>query len=107
MMNFFNFYYLFTIFFCLASSQWTTASLRERRGHFQGSALGTKVYFAGGATSTGRSSLVDIYDDSTSTWSVSSFPGPARSYTSVCSVGTKLIVFGGNLGFVCSSLIDF
>lgn len=96
----FNSFFFYTLFFCIVSSQWSTAVLRERRGYFQGSSLGSKVYFAGGATSNGRSQLVDIYDDSTSTWSVTTFPGPPRSYTTVCSIKTKLIVFGGNLGFV-------
>ena len=58
-------------------------------------ACGSKVFFAGGISDTDVTDRVDIYNFTTNTWSIDSL-SQARTYASAVTVGTKVIIAGGN-----------
>ena len=88
-----------------ANAQWTTANLSAARYDLSATAVGTKVFFAGGRYgNTSYSSVVDIYDNSTGLWTTANLSA-ARTQLSATAVGTKVFFAGGNTG-VSSSVVD-
>ena len=81
---------------------WTTAELSTARGLLAAAASGNTVLFAGGVTgeagggSNVASSVVDIYNLSTSTWTSSSL-SQARGSLAATSAGNLLFFGGGTL----------
>ncbi|MBK9526208.1 MAG: T9SS type A sorting domain-containing protein [Bacteroidetes bacterium] len=74
---------------------WTTANLSQARSALSSTAVGTKVFFAGGMIgSSSYSSVVDIYDNSTGLWTTANL-SQARSVLSATAVGTKVFFAGG------------
>ncbi len=51
------------------TGQWSLETLSEGRHGLAATTVGTKAMFAGGQGPPGNSDAVDIYDDSTGTWS--------------------------------------
>ncbi|MHC4459858.1 MAG: Kelch repeat-containing protein, partial [Planctomycetota bacterium] len=72
----------------------TTAQLSEARDCIGATTVGNLAIFAGGRTSTGQSSKVDIYDSSTDTWYTHEL-SQARCYTAATTVGSKAFFGGG------------
>jgi hypothetical protein len=58
-------------------------------------AAGSKILFAGGWTSGGHSSRVDIFDTTTKTWSIAELTDPYRDGMAVATVGDKVLFAGG------------
>src|SRR3954466_5568130 len=76
-------------------AQWTTATLSQAREDLAATSVGNLVIFAGGATGTGSSAVVDIYDDSTHLWTTAML-SQARGGLTATSVGTKAFFAGGS-----------
>ncbi|MBK9526207.1 MAG: hypothetical protein IPO39_16105 [Bacteroidetes bacterium] len=74
----------------MANAQWTTANLSVARYSLSATAVGTKVFFAGGFhNNVTPSSVVNIYDNSTSLWTIANL-SVARGYLSAATVGSKV-----------------
>jgi len=81
-----------------ASAQWSTANLLEARWGLAATAVGSKVFFAGGINNSGQpSAFVDFYDASTGTWGLTQL-SIARGVLAATSVGTKALFAGGGDG---------
>jgi len=75
--------------------QMSTGVLSNARFGISGTAAGNKIYFAGGwNTSNTFFNEIDIYDNSTGTWDISSLPN-GRSHIGSVSVGNKIFWAGG------------
>jgi len=98
-----------------STNTWSIAELSKGRESLAAVTLGNKVFFAGGLTwetsATGystwaNSNAVDIYDNSTNTWSTA-FLSDSRSDISATVVGNKVFFAGGLYKFYNgSSVID-
>ncbi len=92
---------------------WTTAKLSVPRFAFAVAAAGSKIVFAGGSTYyTGvgnyteqPSAAVDIYDNSTDTWSTATL-SVARNFLTATASSTKLFFAGGYNGTTYSNVVD-
>lgn len=73
----------------------TTTVLSENRTNISATALGNKVFFAGGWTGQ-VSDVVDVYNIETEEWSVD-YLSKARSHIAATTVGNKAIFAGGML----------
>ncbi len=75
---------------------WSTAHLSTARGSMSVATAGNKIFFVGG---TGPNfygtTLVDIYDASTNTWSLSDLPSPASVVFSYAVAGNKVFFATG------------
>ena len=91
----------------LSSKTWSTKALSEsKEGTHAAITVGTKVYIVGGYnTGIGPLSLIDIYDEATNSWSVSSLKIPRADFGLV-SVGNKLYAAGGWFSFGISCSIE-
>ena len=89
----------------MADAQWTTANLSTTRFSLSATSVGTKVFFAGGFhNNVTPSSVVNIYDNSTSLWTIANL-SVARGYLSAATVGSKVFFAGGDDGNP-SSVVD-
>ncbi|MEJ7831066.1 MAG: hypothetical protein WKF91_22865 [Segetibacter sp.] len=98
-----------------STNTWSVAKLSKGRESLAAVTLGNKVFFAGGLTwetsATGystwaNSNAVDIYDNSTNTWSTA-FLSDSRSDISATVVGNNVFFAGGQYKFYNgSSVID-
>ena len=80
----------------VTSNTWTVAHLSEPRSFVAATAIGSKVFFAGGTTDGMHGSrTVDIYDTVTKQWSIASL-SEARFGLNANTVGNKLYFAGGN-----------
>jgi N-acetylneuraminic acid mutarotase len=88
----------------IARNTWSTAELSQPRYDITAVAAGNKILFAGGGHGTNLpggnqnpvgKTVVDIYDASTNTWSVTVL-SEARSYLCAATVGDKVFFAGGN-----------
>lgn len=81
---------------------WSSTTLTQPRGGLCAATVGTKALFAGGLTINGvsaPSSRVDIYDDSTGTWSTAELSLPRRLTSEACTVvGNRVYFAGGETG---------
>jgi N-acetylneuraminic acid mutarotase len=84
------------------TGEWTTAELSEARSYMAAATLGNKVFFAGGGnwgingnSFYNGSSVVDIYDNSTNTWSKASLS--VGRYELSATVSGSQIYFAGGL----------
>jgi hypothetical protein len=84
-----------------ATGTWSVASLSEARSAAAGVSTGNKVLFAGGYTggytnngSNYWSSAVDIYDNTTDTWTSATLSEP-RGYVAAVAAGSKIYFAGG------------
>jgi len=91
---------------------WSTATLSQARTLLAATTVGSKAIFAGGSYSNlttvpdhGYSSVVDIYDAETDTWSVASLSQP-RSSLAATTVGNLAIFAGGRLLGQNSDVVD-
>jgi hypothetical protein len=79
----------------------TKGNLSQARSHYGIAAVGSKVYFAGGATQItpaaagGHSDVMDICDTETGKWSTMKLPRP-RALGGMAAVGGKLVLVGGS-----------
>jgi len=84
-----------------STNTWSTAQLSEKRMDLAIGVVGNKVFFAGGLGGPGNSppsnvsKKVDIYDNSTNTWSTATL-SEGRSGLSVATVGNRIYFAGGN-----------
>jgi hypothetical protein len=84
----------------VSSNTWTTASLSQARVYLAATSVGNLAFFAGGGTFAnggqigGYSSLVDIYNASSNTWTTASLSQPRRELTAT-SVGDLALFAGG------------
>jgi kelch-like protein 20 len=92
---------------------WTTAQLSQPRQLPACTAVGTKVFFAGGYTYSGNrsgSDVVDIYDTATDTWSTATLSEGRWSLTAT-ALGRYALFAGGAVdrGYsptLCSDVVD-
>ncbi|MEO5583211.1 MAG: PKD domain-containing protein [Saprospiraceae bacterium] len=70
-------------------------TLSEPRIGLEIASLGNKIFIAGGQTTTGYSSRVDIYDITTNTWSTTELSKENRMGMAVAVVGNKILFAGG------------
>ena len=80
------------------------ATLSEARSYLVGVTVGTKALFAGGNSTSGFSSVVDIYDGDTNLWSTASL-SVGRNEITAGSVGNKAL-FAGGYGGSISNVVD-
>lgn len=89
-----------------SNNTWSTAELSQGREYFAAATLGNKVFFAGGRTwetspsgfsTWATSNVVDIFDNSTSTWTTATL-SESRSDLSATAIGNKIYFAGGFLG---------
>ncbi|MFI5132244.1 MAG: Kelch repeat-containing protein [Chitinophagales bacterium] len=73
-----------------STNTWSMAPLTRPRTGIAASALGSKVFFAGGSYTT----AVDIYDESTNSWSAATL-SQGRSEISATTAGNKIYFAGG------------
>ncbi len=85
-----------------STGSWSVGNLSIGRDHMTAAAVGDEVLFAGGTMLTAGatrnvalSNVVDIYHNSTNSWSTSTLP-VAASFGAVAVVGTKILFAGGN-----------
>ncbi len=81
----------------VAANSWSTKTLPEPRIHTNATAAGNKIYFAGGNKFTGGNSFpvtstIDIYDNVTDRWTVSSLVQPTTGMSSITLSFGKLVV---------------
>ena len=85
------------------NNTWSTAELSQGREYFAAATLGEKVFFAGGRTwqtspsgfsTWAASSVVDIYDNATNTWTTATL-SESRSDLSATAIGNKIYFAGG------------
>jgi hypothetical protein len=76
------------------SGTWSVAKLSVPRADMAAIAYGTKVLFAGGLTSFGRSDRIDIYDVNSGQWSTANLASP-RSHSSSAVLGDEIFFEGG------------
>jgi hypothetical protein len=77
------------------SHSWTTASLSVGRYELTATAVGSKIYFAGGIyDSYSISSAIDIYDSDLNTWSTMELQQPRTGHVGILA-GDKIIWAGG------------
>jgi hypothetical protein len=90
---------------------WTTAKLSVARAALTATTVGSKAIFAGGYVSQclgvyTSSDAVDIYDDSTGTWTTAKL-SVARQALSSTTVGSKAMFAGGRYNYYTfTSLVD-
>lgn len=81
-----------------AANTWSVAHLSEARGWLTASAVGNKIFFAGGTNNNRvHTSRVDIYDVNTNSWSTASL-SESRSVLSSETVNNKIYFAGGLRG---------
>jgi N-acetylneuraminic acid mutarotase len=90
-----------------STNTWTTDKLSEGRYELSATAVGNKIYFAGGLNSIfNTSKTIDIYDATSNAWSTSQLQEPRSGHVGVVS-GNKIFWVGGanspyQLGYVLS-----
>jgi hypothetical protein len=76
----------------VSSSLWSTATLPLARSQCGATAVGAKVYIAGGADNTNTAvNNLDVYDTVSNTWASSTLPA-ARVGVSMVAVGTTIFI---------------
>ena len=83
----------------LATQNWSIIHTSQGRGGVSTIAAGDKIFFAGGVDDNGYSatsatSIVDIYNLTTNTWTISNL-SEARGYCKAAVVGNKVFFAGG------------
>jgi len=73
---------------------WQQASLSQARFWMSGTAVGSKVFFAGGYTGSAASNVVDIYDIDSNTWSTAAL-SQSRRLLAAATAGNKAMFAGG------------
>jgi N-acetylneuraminic acid mutarotase len=85
------------------NNTWSTAELSQGREYFAAATLGEKVFFAGGRTwqtspsgfsTWATSSVVDIYDNASNTWTTATL-SESRSDLSATTIDNKIYFAGG------------
>jgi hypothetical protein len=76
-------------------SQWNYTDLTESKFRIGVTSLGTKAYFAGGESSSGQVSAVEIYDVVNEDWDTLINLVVPRSHIACVSCGTKVFFAGG------------
>ncbi|PWT77750.1 MAG: hypothetical protein C5B59_03190 [Bacteroidetes bacterium] len=77
------------------SHSWTEASLSAGRYELSATAVGSKIYFAGGIYDIHNiSSVIDIYDYNSNTWSTSQLQNPRTGHVGILA-GNEIIWAGG------------
>ena len=92
----------------ISSNTWSTATLSEARACMTAVAAGNKIYFAGGNTmpvgsyglSCNATNRIDIYDNATGSWSISSMSIPL-AFRAGIAVDNKIFLAGGE-SFTCT-----
>jgi hypothetical protein len=82
------------------NNTWTTATLLQARDHADAAAVGDKILIASGMSSpidpNSASPLIDVYDNSTGTWSwMDNFPHPRAFIDYTKTIGDKVYFVGG------------
>jgi len=97
-----------------STNSWSTATLSVARYYFSATNVGNKALFAGGLALTTAingdtcscpSDAVDIFDNSTNSWSNATL-SVARLYLSATSVGTKAFFAGGDTNSGPYNVVD-
>lgn len=88
-----------------AQNLWSQLELPTKRFQMGAAALGSKIYFAGGAIGHSVTSKVDIYDTRTGVWTQSRL-SEARNLPAGVGVGQKVIFAGGLAGAVTTDAVD-
>ncbi len=93
-----------------STNRWSYTNLSAARFMLVASTVGDQVLFAGGygypdGWTWGAFNTVDIYNNSTNTWSVATL-SEARSYLSATTAGDKIYFAGGRTGEQSSKTID-
>ena len=88
---------------------WTTASLSQSRACLAAAAGANTVFFGGGYSASDVSSVVDVWDLSTGTWSTASPSSPSslslgRAWISATSAGGKVFFAGGSNGAISDAV---
>jgi hypothetical protein len=90
---------LVVIFSTIASAQWSTLDLSEPKDGVTAIGLGSKVYFAGGGTSSfninARTNKIEIFDIKTRQWSIAQL-SQARQGMAAVQIGGKLLFASGD-----------
>lgn len=94
----------------ITTGNWSSANLSLARQGLAAATLGNKVFFAGGgylnsSANWVNSDVVDIYDNSTNTWSTSKL-SEGRMDLAAISIGNKIYFAGGRSGMTVSKTID-
>ena len=84
---------------------WSTAQLSQARTELAAASLGSEAFFAGGATSSGPSSVVDIYNTVSNTWSTANL-SQARYDIAATSLGNEVFFAGGISSSGVSNVVD-
>jgi len=91
-----------------SNNTWSTATLSEARSCISAVSAGSKIYFAGGnniasggyGLSCNPSNRIDIFDNATNSWSVSTMSIPL-TYRAGISINNKIFLAGGE-NFICN-----
>ncbi len=90
---------LLSTFFALAvlisQGQWNYTNLSEGKEYMGSSAVGNKIYFAGGYNGFEHLTEVEVYDLSTGVWNVAGYLSVAREIISGVSCGSLIFFAGG------------
>ncbi|MSR63983.1 MAG: hypothetical protein EXS08_16285 [Planctomycetes bacterium] len=88
---------------------WSTAQLSVARGQMAAATVGTRALFAGGIDTTSALAMVDIFDDSTGTWSTANL-SQARMLEqhSAATAGGRVYFAGGAIdqALTLSDVVD-
>jgi hypothetical protein len=95
--------FFFTVMF--SHSQWSYTDLTEAKFRIGVTSLGTKVFFAGGESSNGQVSAVEIYDITVEDWDTVINLVVPRSHIASVSCGTK-VFFAGGIDFGTFTFFD-
>jgi len=111
----YNGYYCATLnvvdVFDLTTNSWSTTSLSADRYFLSAETIGNKIYFAGGdrilpgCYNGSTSNRIDIYDNTTSSWSTSTLIEPKAAMASIAHNG-KIYWAGGRKDFKLSNLVE-
>jgi hypothetical protein len=100
--------FLFSILFftvMISRSQWSYTDLTESKFRMGVTSLGTKAYFAGGESSNGQLSAVEIYDIALEDWDTILNLQYPRSHIACVSCGSK-VFFAGGIDFGTFTFFD-
>ncbi|MFT3846919.1 MAG: kelch repeat-containing protein [Lacibacter sp.] len=94
----------------ITANTWSTAKLSEAKYGMTASAIGNKVFFAGGTAmkslpSVGVTSRIDVYNATTDLWSTMEMPHSDALLSSIV-LGNKLFIAGGNYVDIYDNMTD-
>ncbi|HRF16085.1 MAG TPA: T9SS type A sorting domain-containing protein, partial [Bacteroidia bacterium] len=87
-------------------AQWSTTTVQSARSLLAATAMGNKVYFAGGINNIGVvSNVVDIYDVISNTWTTDTLSQARQYLTAAATMGKAFFAGGTDAGLLTGSNI--